>query len=116
MAGVAVTWQADPSASVASYNVFFAVTPADGSAPTNYTLTVPRDAASDQNGYATDYLRLSPAPPALNNGDSVAVTAVSIDTLGQSSPTITAGGSPVVIAIAPPPAPTGPVNLVAVQS
>lgn len=119
MAGVKVTWTQDTDPNVASYSIFFTVTPAGSSAPNpTLTLSVPRSTTGDAGGYSADYLNLTPTPPALNNGDSLAVTGESIDTFGQASPMVPAAGSPVVISIAPPPPPppTGPTKLAAAQS
>lgn len=115
MAGVKVTWTKDLDTNVTQYNLKFVVTPAGGGTPVTYNMVVPRSASDDASGYTTDYLDLTPAPPALNNGDSVAVFGESQDSFNQVSPFLPAQGSPVTINIIPP-APTGPVNLTAAQS
>lgn len=116
MPDITVTWTRDTDANVASYALFFTTTPA-GSSTANpaLTLSVPRSASGDAGGYSANYSGIAGAP-ALNTGDSVVIAAESIDTFGQASPLIPAIGSPLVISVAPPPPPTGPIGLKAVQS
>lgn len=109
MPDVRASWTRDTDANVGSYTVFFAL---NGAAPVS--MNVPRTPAGDSSGYTALYSGLSPAPPALNPGDSIVVSAESVDTFGQASPILSAAGSPVVVPTPTPPPPTGPVGLAAV--
>lgn len=115
MADINVRWMKDPDTNVTSYTVTFVTTPSGSSTPNPpLVFTEPQNATGDASGYSINYAGLTPTPPALNPGDSVAGTITSTDSFGQTSPPITPTGSPVVISAVPPP-PTGPVGATMAQ-